>query len=65
MDFFLEKFSIANLLVFQSFWTRKLFFYGGNIMKGLLTLKELSTDKIVDIIKYALELKEDNKQRRS
>ena len=27
-------------------------------MKGLLTLKELSTDKIVDIIKYALELKE-------
>ena len=27
-------------------------------MKGLLTLKELSTNKIIDIIKYALELKE-------
>ena len=27
-------------------------------MKGLLTLKELSTDKIIEIIKYAIELKQ-------
>ena len=30
-------------------------------MKGLLTLKDLHTDKIIELIKYAIELKMERK----